>query len=95
MVGQRRNLCHGNSPELDEVVGLEVPRLADPDHDQTLHVEPGRRDNVEARSLLAFEAFGLRRSGDEIACGSEHLAGFRSELEPAVTEHNKNTPEGR
>ncbi len=92
---RRRNLAHGDAAELDEILRLEVARLADPDHHEARHVEPERRHDVERRAVLALEPVGRRGPPDQIAGRLERPAGGGAELEPLLTEHNKNALGGR
>ena len=58
-------------------------------------VEPGRRDEVERRPVLALEPVGGRRPGHQIAGRRDRAAGRAAEFEPLLAEHNKNALGGR
>src|SRR6516225_1945074 len=92
---RRRDLAHADAAELDEILSLEVAGLADAHDDKTRQVEPGRRDEVERRGVLALEPIGRRRPPHQIAGRRQRAARGGPEFDPVLTEQDKNTLGGR
>ena len=77
-------------PSLTKVFRLEIGDLADADDDQARQVKPGRRQDVERRTVLALEPLGRRRPGYQVARRRPAPCGLRAEFEPLFAEYNEN-----
>jgi hypothetical protein len=87
---RHRNLSSRYAAELEEILRLEVGGLAAADDDEAHRLEPGRRDDVERRSVLAGKAVRLGGTGNEAGRVAEQLAGGGAHLEAVIAEHNEN-----
>ena len=78
--GSRRHLAHRDTAELDDVARFQLALLADPDHHQSRRIETLRRDNIEARSVLAGKAVRRRGAPHELSDRGERLLGRRRRI---------------
>jgi hypothetical protein len=89
-----RNPAHHHPAKLDEILRLEVAGLADPDDDEARHVEPGRRHDIQRRTVLALEPVGLGRPRDQIPGRLDRLARGGRELDSVFAEQHQNPLRG-
>ena len=85
----RRQLARGEPAEPDEILRLEVRRLAQTDHDQALSLEACRDDEFQRRVFLAGKALGLSGPRDLVDHRrAQDPAGGGTELQSLVAEDN-------
>src|SRR6185437_3516400 len=87
--GAHRQLAHGEPAELKQILLLEVLRLTGADHDQTGDLQSLRHDQLERRTALAGEAFGLGGARHQPGSRAQGLRRSGAEFERVVAEHDQ------